>query len=123
MMDFLNRLSKDIEARSSRRGFIATMGKVAAGIAAVMAGGDIFSNSLAHATTDSLLCCTGKQCSQDQCPSGSTVTYTWCCPYQAPGYGSPNSPNCIPVLCNDCYAGKTYICTYATDGSGAGCIC
>jgi hypothetical protein len=79
MSDFLNRLTRRIEARSSRRGFFTTMGKVVAGMAAAMVGGGIFSESNANAAPNSLLCCSGSECYNDQCSSSEYVGYTWCC--------------------------------------------
>lgn len=114
MSDFLNRLTRRIEARSSRRGFFTTMGKVVAGVAAAMVGGGIFSESNANAAPNSLLCCSGSECYNDQCSSSEYVGYTWCCRIYS------DNPNYIPVQCVDCYSNKSrfYACTYAASGFG-----
>ncbi len=111
--DIMDRLTKGM---ATRRGFIRTMGKVAAGVAAAMTGGLIHSDM---ASANNLLCCTGTYCGYTHCPSGSSVDYTWCCRYYA-GPQTTQSPSYIGVICNDCCKNGNckdyYICTYPTGG-------
>lgn len=116
MSDFLNRLAENLAARSSRRGFISTMGKVVAGIAATIVGGYVNEGIANAAPNGSLLCCTGTACGGTSCPSGTHLGYTWCCHYE----GVPRqSPNYIAVYCKDCYdnGSNNYNCTYAIDAN------
>ena len=73
--------AKVLDARTSRRGFLA---RTAAFLGAVGVG-SLSQASTAEATTDGLLCCTGAECAAcsgqpSRCASGYTYTgYTWTC--------------------------------------------
>lgn len=99
--------------QTTRRNFFLTMGKVAAGLAAVIAGesfatGSAFAASIAQNKSAivpnslPLYCCTGTACA-DLCPSGSSIKYQWqCC----------SGPDTIE--CNDCLTSSgAYVCTWA----------
>lgn len=100
-MEPIEELTSNIAAETvTRRGFIATLGKIAASAAAVVAGISLTKGGIAHAAP---ACCNGTACSRSSCPSGSSVTYTWtCC------NGVCNQAQ----TCYDCWSGSTYICTY-----------
>lgn len=105
--------SKIAEETVTRRGFIVTLGKIAASAAAVIAGISLTGGGRANAAT--LTCCHGSACSGSSCPSGSSVTYTWtCCDRSECDYGQ---------RCYDCYSGPTYICTYQQRIYKPGCPC
>jgi hypothetical protein len=82
---------------SSRRGFLGTMGKMAAGAAAVVAGTAFFTRP---AEAASLHCCEGRACAFKGCAAGMALGYTW---------------SCAGYFCHDCftdYGAGHYHCTY-----------
>ncbi len=119
-MEPIEELTRKIAAQetTSRRKFFATLGKVAAGASAVVAGISLANEGVANAAT--LTCCTGKACSGLSCPSKSSVQYTWlCCDGTACNTGE---------RCNDCCTSKgcpnwSYVCTYQIVTRIQGCPC
>jgi len=116
MDKIINHVSERLatESASSRRGFIGTLGKVALGAAAFVAGGE--SLVTAHAATPdnvSIACCSGNGCPNLYCPSGSSVQHLYrCC----------LCSNHIEYYCNDCYNQFGYLCTYSAH-TGNTCPC
>lgn len=116
MDDFVSKVSERLATASSRRGFLGTMAKVAAGVAATVAGlGGGAQIALAASTLD---CChpapgTGG-CPTRACPSGTHLaSYTWLCCY---------STQCRPRRCYDCLnSNDTANCSYAVVQSAGGC--
>lgn len=85
-------------AGSSRRGFIATMGKVAVGAAAAVAGTALFTRPSEAASA--MHCCEGIACPFYGCYHGMALGYTW---------------SCAGYFCHDCftdYGRGQYYCTY-----------
>jgi hypothetical protein len=85
-------------SESSRRGFFATMGKVAVGAAAVVAGVAIFSRPSEAASA--LHCCEGVACPFTGCFHGMALGYTW---------------SCAGFFCHDCFTDfgqGQYFCTF-----------
>lgn len=105
MADMINRLAETLAARSSRRGFIKTLGKITAVAAALAAGAFITAKP---ALADILECCTGHACDTQSCPSGTQVSYQWvCCNRVGGGFDE--------YFCNDCEDSvPQIICVYAT---------
>ena len=107
MGNIINRITEEMAAVSSRRRFFAKMGKVVAGLAAVVAGG-VVTNDDALAKVF-LACCSGSGCPTDSCPTGTYINYTWSCYYVPAGHN---------VTCVDCYVSSGthngYVCTYVT---------
>jgi hypothetical protein len=102
-MEPIEELTSKIAAEPvTRRGFFATLGKIAASAAAVVAGISLTNGGIANAAG---YCCQGTACSGSRCPSGCSVQYTWvCCD------GVCNQA----VTCYDCYCGGHYNCTYTS---------
>jgi hypothetical protein len=88
----------EASAHCSRRGFLGTMGKVAVGAAAVVAGTAFATQSTEAA--GALHCCEGRACSFRGCYEGMALGYTW---------------SCAGYFCHDCftdYGRGDYFCTY-----------
>lgn len=108
--------SKIAEKTVTRRGFIATLGKIAAGAAAVVAGISLTGRGKVHAA--GLTCCSGTACHGSSCPSGSSVGYNnWVC---CDGSGCNTGERC-----SDCYSNSSgaYVCTFQTITRVQGCPC
>jgi hypothetical protein len=106
----IGKVSGRLAQGSSRRGFLATLGKLVVGTAAV-AGGVALGPGAALA---SLGCCSGTDCQSlgyYGCPPSSCVGYTWYC---CANYDCSSRQ----TACNDCYSGAdcngAYQCTYST---------
>jgi hypothetical protein len=98
----MKRLSERLAGHSSRRGFFATMTKVALGAAAIVTGQGIFAQG---AQAASLHCCEGIACAHGHCTGGTYIGYTWSCGH---------------YFCHDCFAGGGYLCTYTVYRGGGG---
>lgn len=103
----IKQLSERLSAQSSRGGFIAAMGKLALGAAAI-ASGQGLSQAFAAAQVSPdgvpLYCCIGNGCPTNACPSGTHIGYAWICCVTNGGSG---------YYCDDCYnANNVLICTY-----------
>jgi hypothetical protein len=97
MDKFVKHLSERLASNPTRRGFLAKLGKVTLGVAAVATGLDVTQ----RADAGVLRCCTGGVCPSEGCPSGTNVGYTW---------------SCGRFQCHDCYTTPAtrsgYRCTY-----------
>lgn len=111
MDQFIGRLSDDVANRSSRRGFLGTVVKVALGSAAVVAGMGGLSSALASQ-------CCGALCGYGnggQCPPWNTEGQGYCC-HNLDGYYG-----CAPcyyngttqVACSIQYSGPSGTCAFS----------
>ncbi len=103
MDKFMNRLTEGVRGGSTRRGFLSTAGKVAAGAAAAVAAGGV---GVAEAAPQ---CCSGaRTCyTSGTCPSGDTEQPGYLCCYNTYGHNE--------YICYDCITpAGFYDCTYAT---------
>ena len=89
-------------ARPSRRGFVATVSKLAIGASAVVAG---LRAEEAASQTIGASCCTGaRECtSADSCERGTKMRWSWYCYSGSTRY-----------LCQDCNKGKRNVCVIVT---------
>ena len=80
MSKIIDRLSRKMSTNTSRRGFITTLGKVAAGIAALFIGNGV-TNTAQASTGTPLLCCDGNACPSglSACPHNTIQNYVWYC--------------------------------------------
>jgi hypothetical protein len=93
----IKRISEQLVAPSSRRGFFSKMGKAVLGAAGLFIGLSPFD----EAAQASLKCCNHTTpCQHYGCPSGTSNTYIWRCS--------------SAISCHDCYSDTThtYVCTY-----------
>src|SRR5690348_6393825 len=93
---FIKQISQRLAEQPSRRGFVATLGKVALGAAVAITGGSLAETAEA---TPNMRCCTGTPCSTSTpnigpCPNGWNVGYAWICA----GGGGHATWDCL-----DCY--------------------
>lgn len=109
----MGKVYEDLQARASRRGFLATVARVTLGTVAVLSGVEAIGATPALASGCDLLCCFGGACSSCSCPSGTSVQYQWrCC---QPGY-------CTYIECYDCYNGSNQlVCVYSSIGTVQAC--
>ena len=93
----------------SRRGFIAKVGGIAAGLAAFIVG-NAFATPAAHAATGGeLVCCTGPAaCSGGRCPSGTHLVYSWYC----------STSTTQDWSCDDCYNSSNLLVCVAVNYLG-----
>ena len=100
----VRRVSEQLAARPSRRGFVAT---VAAGAGAVLAGLRGSSVAAESPYTYEETCCTGSPCDKpNRCPPrASKRGWSWYC-----GEGTASDPR---YLCQDCYNGDHFVCNTA----------
>src|ERR1700694_3788861 len=80
MSRIVNQLSQRLATNSTSRGFLATLGKVALGAAALSVGSNLTTASAGPPPPDSG-CCVGTNCnSSNNCPGGCPYNnYTWVC--------------------------------------------
>jgi hypothetical protein len=96
--EIVQRVSSWLVGHSSRRGFLAVLGKFVGGTAAMMAG---VARPLANDHVCGS-CCEGYACSScDRCDPGSKKGYKWACTDGTGGY-----------WCVDCFTRGRYVCTY-----------
>jgi hypothetical protein len=118
MGGIIKRVGKRLAGQPSRRGFIATLGRVAVGAAAVATGQDLAQQTEA---AEPLQCCTGTPCSTTApntgpCPTGTTPYYTWYCAQK----GGAGNRGMVHYYCTDCLYPNinVYACTYYGVRSG-----
>ena len=98
------RVNARLAARPSRRGFVATVSKLAIGASAVAAG---LRAEEAAAQTIGDSCCTGASpCPDNTCPAepGVKMRWSWYC----------TTRDGARYLCRDCNKGKRNICVIAS---------
>ncbi len=106
-MDVINQVSERLATKSSRGGFIGTLGKAALGVAAFAAGQGLGRAHAAVVPDVTLACCSSIGCPQSFCPAGTHYAWNWqCC----------LSSNHFKYQCNDCYndSDNSYNCTFPT---------
>jgi hypothetical protein len=103
----VRRVSEQLAARPSRRGFVAT---VAAGAGAILAGLRGSGVAAESPYTYEETCCTGSPCDKpNRCPPrASKKGWSWYCTVKE---GRPNAGN--TYLCQDCYNGNDFVCNTA----------
>jgi hypothetical protein len=96
------RVSAQLAARPSRRGFVA---KLAAGTGAVLAGLQRYEDAAGQTIGNT--CCTGaSECQSNSCPKGTKLRWSWTCQDRSTGTW---------YRCNDCNKGQhTNRCVYVT---------
>ena len=113
MNHFINRFSKGVAARSTRRTFLSTLGKLTLGIAGSLAG--IGASTQVAFAAINLKCCTGTACLDYFCPAGDQIAYSWTCCGGFPK-GTWSCLDCFgqDYVCNQggCHWEQVYECTY-----------